>query len=300
MKKYYKKVSLKSKFLNFAFKFTNAKKNYLTEENTKKFIGKYQKEKKKYDLFDKYDFVEEDFPGRKVYSFNGTINDNKGKILIYIHGGSFVEEAISYQLEFAMLIALSTNSTLVVPRYKLIPDGTYKDLYSLMDDVYEKVLFNTDDIEFLGDSSGGGFILAYSMYLRDKNFVLPNNLLMLTPWVDLTMKNKELLKSIKYDNMSGIEGNRYCGKLWANKLDTEDPLVSPIYGYFEGLPKMTIATGSFDILRPDCMRLASILDDEGIEYNYIEYKNQGHDFGCYPTKEGNMLIEDFSKIINNK
>ena len=30
--------------------------------------------------------------------------------------------------------------------------------------------------------------------------------------------------------MSGIEGNRYCGKLWANKLDTEDAENAVIYG----------------------------------------------------------------------
>lgn len=300
MRKYYDKVSLKSKFLNTLFKFTDAKKNYLTEENTKKFIEKYKTIKENYHEFEKLGFNKEIISDLEVYTYNGTISKSTGRILLYIHGGSFLEEAISYQLEFAMKIALNTNSTLVVPRYSLIPDGNYKIMYNFIDKVYEKIFTEVDDINFLGDSSGGGFILAYAMYLRDKKLMLPKNLLMLSPWVDLSMDNPELLESIKYDNMSGLEGNRYCGRLWANGEDIRDSKISPLFGKFKNLPKITIATGSFDILKPDCIKLANKLEESHVEYNYIEYKNQGHDFGCYPTKEGKMLIEDFSNIINDK
>ena len=150
----------------------------------------------------------------------------------------------------------------------------------------------------LGDSSGG-FVLAYAMYLRDNQKVLPKNVLLLSPWVDLSMDNPELLESVKLDNMCGLEGNKFCGKLWADGLDIKNPLISSLYGDFNKLPKITIATGTFDILRPDCIRLSKKLDEQGIEHNFIEYKNQGHDFGCYPTFEGKLLIEDFAKIIND-
>ena len=300
MRKYYDKVSLKSRLLNILFKFTDAKKNYLTEENTKKFIEKYKTLKESYNEFEKLGFEKEVISKLEVYTYNGTLSKNTGKVLLYIHGGSFLEEAISYQLEFAMKIASNTNSTLIVPRYSLIPEGNYKKMYDFIDEVYEKIIKSTDVINFVGDSSGGGFILAYAMYLRDKKSILPKNLLMLSPWVDLSMDNPELLESIKYDNMSGLEGNRYCGKLWADGENVKDAKISPLFGTFENLPKITIATGSFDILKPDCIKLANKLEDSNVEYNYIEYKRQGHDFGCYPTKEGELLIEDFSNIINDK
>ena len=65
------------------------------------------------------------------------------------------------------------------------------------------------------------------------------------------------------------------------------------------LSKITIITGEKDILRPDCIKLSKKLADINIEHNYIEYKGQGHDFGAYPTKEGNMVITDIVNIINS-
>lgn len=298
MKKYYNSVSLYSKFINFSFKFTNAKKNYLTEENAKKFINNYQHTKKNYNKYDKCKLIKYNIETYEVYFYNGSIDELKDKIILYIHGGSFVEEAISYQIEFAKKIAKKTNSTLIIPRYQLIPEGNYKTMYKLIDNIYNKIKQTNREIHFLGDSSGGGFVLSYAMYLRDKNDILPKNILMLSPWIDLSMENEELKESEKLDNMSGLAGNKYCGKLWADDLNIKDAKISPIYGDLTKLPKLTIATGSYDILKPDCLRLCKILDENEIDYNYIEYKNQGHDFGMYPTKEGNLLIDDFSNIIN--
>ena len=235
----------------------------------------------------------------EIYSYNGTIENNTGKFLVYIHGGSFVEEAIDYQIKFAIRIAEKTQSTLIMPRYKLIPNANYNDLYELMNNLYNKILStNCDEINFLGDSSGGGFILAYSMFLRDNNKRLPKNILMLSPWVDLAMENEELRRAEKLDKMCSIDGNVYCGKIWASNLDVNDSRISPINGDLNNLPLITIATGGYDVLRPDCLRLDKMLTKANIEHNYIEYAKQGHDFGCYPTKEGKLLINDFIEIIN--
>lgn len=300
MKKYYDKVSFKSKFVNYMFKFTGAKKNYLTEDNIKKFINKYIKTVSSYTLLDNMCSKKEKIGDNYVYFYNGDFENPKGKFLIYIHGGSFLEEAIDYQINFAKKIAELTNSTLIIPRYTLVPDGNYKKLYSLMDSIYEMVVDTDLEFNLLGDSSGGGFVLAYSMKLRDDEIKLPKNIMMLSPWLDLSMENSELLESVKLDNLSGIDGNIYCGKLWADGLDVKNSIISPMYGKFNNLSKITIATGGYDILRPDCVKFSKLLDNENIDYNYIEYKNQGHDFGCYPTKEGELLITDFSKIINGE
>lgn len=300
MKKIYKKVSVFSRFINIGFKFTDAKKNYESASSVKKFIRAYQNKVKKYNLYNEMGFSEEKIGEDYIYTYNGTLEKNTGRILLYIHGGSFVEEAISYQLKFAIEIALKTQSTLIVPRYKLIPNGNYKNLYSFINNVYDCITNATNDFNFLGDSSGGGFILAYSMYLRDQNKLLPKNLLMLSPWLDLSMENPELIKMCKKDNLSNIGGNQYCGKLWADDLDVKNPLVSPIYGSFNNLPKITLMTGSYDIMKPECLRLGRILDAQTIDYNYIEYKFQGHDFACYPTKEGKLSIQDMVDIVNGE
>lgn len=298
MKKIYNKISLRSRLINFLFNFTNSKKIFSDENETKKYIERLSKSNSEYNLPEKMGMKLEK-NSLKVYSYNGSLENNNGKILLYIHGGSYIEEAIGYQIKFAMKIAKKTNSTLIMPIYTLAPQGNYKTMYKLIDELYEKILSKTNNINFLGDSAGGGFILSYAMYLKNKNNFQPINIVMMSPWVDISMTNPELKKAEKKDPMSGIAGNQYVGKLWADDLDVKNFLVSPIYGKFSNLGKITIITGEKDILKPDCIKLSKILEDNKIEHNYIEYKGQGHDFGAYPTKEGNMVIEDIANIINN-
>ncbi|MBP3461413.1 MAG: alpha/beta hydrolase [Bacilli bacterium] len=299
MKKFYNKISLRSRLINFLFNFTSSKKIFSDENETKKYIESLSKLNNKYNLPKKMGMKLENYSYMKVYTYNGTFDKPKNKLLLYIHGGSYIEEAIDYQIKFAMKIAKKTNSTLIMPIYPLAPKGNYKTMYKLIDELYEKMLSKTNNINFLGDSAGGGFILSYAMYLRNKNNFQPTNIIMMSPWVDISMSNPELKKSEKKDPMSGIAGNQYAGKLWADDLDVKNFLVSPIYGEFNDLGKITIITGEKDILKPDCIKLSKILEDNKIEHNYIEYKGQGHDFGAYPTKEGNMVIEDIANIINN-
>lgn len=44
-----------------------------------------------------------------------------------------------------------------------------------------------ENIIIMGDSAGGGLSLALCMYLRDEGYKLPAGLVLMSPWVDLTM-----------------------------------------------------------------------------------------------------------------
>lgn len=44
-----------------------------------------------------------------------------------------------------------------------------------------------ENIIIAGDSAGGGLSLALCMYLRDEGYQLPAGLILMSPWVDLTM-----------------------------------------------------------------------------------------------------------------
>lgn len=300
MIKYYDKVSLWSKLVNKSFIFTGSKEIFASEENTKKYIEKITKKYKNYNVPSKLGLKLEDYSGMEVYSYNGLLKNLNKKIILYIHGGSYIEEAGSFQIKFAMKIAEKTDSILIFPRYPLAPSGNYKTMYKLIDELYKKLAESNQTINFLGDSAGGGFILSYAMFLREKGLLQPRHILMLSPWLDISLSNPDLIESEKLDYMSSIKGNQYAGELWAADLDIKNYLVSPFYGEFNNLGEMTIITGERDLLKPDCLLLSKKLNELSIEHNYIEYKGQGHDFGAYPTKEGNMVIKDIANIVNGE
>ena len=298
MEKYYNKISLWSKILNFSFKFTNAKKNSDTVEGAKKYIKRLSKKQRNSRMPEKLKLVKETVNGISVYCYRGTIDD-RNKKLLYVHGGSFIEEANYFQLKFAMKIADKTNSTLIFPIYPLAPKGTYRDIYPLMENIYTRLLKTGKDINFLGDSAGGGFVLSFGMYLRDKKIPLPSNIITMSPWLDISLSNPKTYEDANNDYMCGVDGTRYCGELWADGLDLKDPLVSPMFGDVRNLSKITIVTGGKEIFTTDCLMFSKKLKENFVDHNFIMYEGQGHDFGAYPTKEGKMVIDDISKIINN-
>ena len=296
MNKINNKISFSSIFLNCILKKVNYKKNFLNIENTKKHIQKTNTID--YDLPKKMGFSKEKFEGMDVYSYNGRISDNKKKLL-YVHGGAYIENAIYFQLKFVMKIAKKTNLTLIFPVYPLAPKNDYRLTYDLMEKLYYLLTKNNNEINIIGDSAGGGFILSFSMYLRDKGITQPKNIVMLSPWLDISLSNPEIKKYEKKDLILSIDGCKYAGELWKGKLSNNNFLVSPLYGNYDNLGKITIIVGGNELLKPDINILKNKLDDLKINYNYFEYYKQCHNFAIYPTKEAKDVINNMSSIIKN-
>ena len=64
--------------------------------------------------------------------------------------------------------------------------------------------------------------LGFSMSLRDHKISQPNKLILLAPWLDITMENPEILKVDKKDKILSIEGLQLAGKGYSGQLDTSN------------------------------------------------------------------------------
>lgn len=295
MEKIQDKISIKSKIINKLLIFTGYKFRYSNEERVKKYINKHHNEKYKLPL--KIGLFKEDVKYIDLFSYNGGIKNSKDIILLYIHGGSYIEEAIYLQIKFVKKIADKINATLLMPIYETAPKGNYKIFEKSMDKLYNNLLELKKKIVIVGDSAGGGLSLSYTMKIRDERKPLPSNLILFSPWLDITFSNPEVDFQSKLDNICSIEGNLYCGKIWADNIDVNDFRVSPINGNFKNLPRITIITGEYDICKPDCVKLKNMLKESNISYDYIEYAGQCHNFEIYPTKESNEIFNDVINII---
>lgn len=298
MREIYTKQSLWSKILNNIFIFTNSKKNSSSEEEAKRFISRVSK--KKYNLKNLKNFTLDLIDSEKVYTFNGSLNQKNSRIILYVHGGNFVERANKHQLSFAKKIAIQTNSILVFPFYELLPEGNYKKMNELLSLVYKRILLTEPkEIIFLGDSAGGGSVLSFAMQLRNVRIFQPSNIILLSPWLDLSMSNPQLYNDAKKDKMNDVDGIRYEGFLWSAGDDVYNPIISPMYGSFENLGKISLIFGGQRILSSECMKFDEILNNAKIDHNFLFYKNEGHDFAAYPTREGRKAIKEIADIINN-
>jgi acetyl esterase/lipase len=63
----------------------------------------------------------------------------------------------------------------------------------------DSLKISPDNIIVMGDSAGGSLAIALSMYLRDNGYGLPRALVVMSPWVDMTMSCGSWDENSKYD-----------------------------------------------------------------------------------------------------
>lgn len=267
--------------LDFVIRTMGPKKSFSDEKKFNKILEKRKKmsEYKIPKLKYKSTIIKKEFNGCDVYHFS----NNSDKVAIYLHGGAYVGEASIFHPIFVDEIAYESGIDIYFPIYPLAPNYTYKDAYELLFNLYDSLM--DKEIILMGDSAGGGLALSFSLYLKELNLKLPYKLILISPWVDISMCNEELKKYEDNDPMLSIYGLVESGKLWAFELDVKDYKVSPLYGDLSGLPETILFTGSKELVYPDICLFYDKLKENGVSCKLIIGDNMGHIYPLYPIKE---------------
>src|SRR5690625_929597 len=118
-----------------------------------------------------------------------------------------------------------------------------------------------------------------------------------SPWLDISLGHKVIRKYEKKDPMLNVDNLRKIGGMWAGGSPPGSYQLSPMYGSFEGLGRISIFIGTREICFPDAAKLSHILNSEGIEHNYFEYNWMNHNFPLYPIKEGAASRAQIAELI---
>lgn len=225
-----------------------------------------------------------------------TFNDveDAERMVIYIHGGAYVNEIRMPHISFCDRLAKKINACVFSPIYPLAPNHTYEESYEIVEKLYNHLLTTEKPIIIMGDSAGGGFTAAFCEYLAVKDMPQPENIILISPWVDISMSGD--YDDVEYDPMLGIDGARELGKAWAGDLDTKDYKVSPLFGEVDKLPKTTIFVGTHEIIYPDIVKFYNKLHDNGVDAQLIVGEKMNHVYPLYPivpeSKEAfNQIVE---------
>jgi acetyl esterase/lipase len=244
-------------------------------------------------------FTQTKFKERSFWTISPK-NNKSEKVILYLHGGAYINNIIKFQWDMMEEIARKTNSKIVVPDYPLSPEYTYEDVYSFIESVYNDLLTQTksENIIFLGDSAGGGLSLGLAQKLQKEKKTGPSQIILISPWLDVTMSDPEVQKIDPLDKLLSIKGLVWAGKVYAGKQSTQDPFISPIYGDTKGLGKISIFIGTHDVLLSDSMRLKKHLEMNKISFNYFEYPKMFH---VWPVligmSEADTAIDQISNLI---
>ncbi|TFV55252.1 steryl acetyl hydrolase [Geodermatophilus sp. DF01-2] len=206
---------------------------------------------------------------------------------VYLHGGAYIAPVAPQH--WTLVGALADAGVRVeVPLYGLAPEHTHRAAYPFATAVYRQLLDQVDAaaVTLTGDSAGGGLALGLAQTLADAGLPQPRRLVLLSPWLDLTLGHPDLPAVEARDPWLSRAGLLEAGHAWAGGDDPTDPRLSPGNGPLAGLAPVHVYVGTRELCLPDALRLRDRGAAEGAHVEVTVCEGAVHDYPLVPAPEG--------------
>ena len=245
---------------------------------------------------DEYNISEEEVENRPVYTITPKKGSTNDLVIMYVHGGSYVGDLEKEHWKTCSDIINQLGCTIIVPDYPLTPKYNYKDTINMMEVLYKKIIENIEPTNFvvMGDSAGGGLSLALLEKVGEENIQMPNQTILISPWLDVRMNNPEIEEVEPNDPELNKSALKIAGENYAGKDGIDSYLVNPIDGPLDKLKNVSIFTGTNDILNPDVKILEERAKSVGTTINVYETEGATHVWLLYKYKdeENDPLVQE--------
>jgi monoterpene epsilon-lactone hydrolase len=217
---------------------------------------------------------------------------------VYLHGGAYISE-ISPQ-HWALISQLADAGVRVeVPSYGLAPQYTYRDAYPFLTAVYRQLLADVDAsaVTLVGDSAGGGLALGFAQTLLGTDLPQPRRLVLISPWLDLTLSHPDLPAVELRDPWLSSVGLAEAARSWAGGDDPTDPRLSPGNGPLAGLAPVDVYVGTREICLPDVLQLQDRGATEDVKLQVTVCEGAVHVYPLVPAPEGRTAAREIVASI---
>lgn len=208
----------------------------------------------------------------------------QGKVLLFIHGGGWVNESVETYERICMQMAISTNQLVMAVEYTRAPEhkfpGPLMDCYAVAEALYAGEVLKKvkpKDITIVGDSAGGNLTAALTLMARDRGSFHPERQILIYPalWNDYTENSP--FASVKENGtdylLTAEKMETYLNMYQTKPEDRQSTYFAPLLeDDLEGLPRTLILTAQFDPLRDEGEEFARRLKAAG---NQVEVRRIG-------------------------
>ena len=177
--------------------------------------------------------------------------------LLYLHGGAWCLHLPRIYARFATILSDLTGMRVLLPDYRLAPEHKFP---AGVDDCFAVYRWLLDQghrerpFVLAGDSAGGSLSLVTMMRARDALLPLPDCAVLLSPSTDITLAGPSWQYNSKVDPMFSLEAGPLLANIYCPGQDHGNPLLSPLFGNWNGLPPLLFHAGSTEMLLDDSVR----------------------------------------------
>ncbi|ANF80740.1 esterase [Acinetobacter sp. NCu2D-2] len=211
--------------------------------------------------------------------------DEATQLIFHIHGGAFFLGSLNTHRAFLTQIAARTQIQVLHVDYPLSPESTYPDALDALFDVYEALLAQgvlAKDIILSGDSCGANLALALALKIQKQQRPQVSGLILMSPFLDLTLSSPSLRYNSKHDALLSIEALEAGIDYYVpSSIQRDDPEVSPYFADLAGLPPIHIQVGSKEILLDDAQRFKEKAEQAKVKVEFKLYTGMWHNFQMF-------------------
>lgn len=224
----------------------------------------------------------------------------KKYVILYCHGGGYSTGSSVYARTLTTKLAMSTSMDVLSFNYRLAPENPYpaatEDAMKVWD--YLMLLgYGARDIIIAGDSAGGNLALSLVLKLKEQKRLLPRGLVLMSPWTDLTSKGQSYISKAGIDPILNAAYLQQMIENYAKDCDLTEPMISPLYGEFEGFPPTYIQVGNNEILLDDSMQLYKKMLKANVSVKIDVFKGMWHVFQMSPFRTAYDAMDKNAEFI---
>lgn len=208
-------------------------------------------------------------------------NTLPGVAVLHLHGGWFNLGSAAAYRHLVGHIARSTGAAAFVPDYRLAPEYPFpaaiEDARASLGGLAKRGI---DRIAVTGDSAGGTLALSLLALVAAEptTAVAPVGAVVLSPITDLALTGSSWQSRADADPyfVKGQAESLLHGYLHGH--DPKDPVASPLYGNFLGLPPLRVQAGDDEVLLDDSVRFVERAVAAGIDARLDVWEGMPHGF----------------------
>jgi acetyl esterase/lipase len=229
--------------------------------------------------------------------------------LLYIHGGGWTAGGLDSHRPLSARISAATGCAVLAVDYRLAPEHPFP---AGLDDciaTYRWLRENGPNgaaparsLFVAGDSAGGNLTLVLLLASKQRGLPLPNAAVPISPATDFLGQGESWRTREEREPIirGGADGIRMLSQVYLQgRAKPEDPLASPLYGDFRGLPPLLFHVGDAEVLLDDSTRAAEKAKQAAVDVTLEVWPDMPHVWHAFAPflPEASQAIERIGAFV---
>jgi acetyl esterase/lipase len=220
--------------------------------------------------------------------------------ILYLHGGAWCMHLPGIFRRHATRLSAMTGMRVLLPEYRLAPEHPFPAGIDDCFAVYRWLLdqgYAERPLAIAGDSAGGSLSLVTLMRARDAMLPMPGCAALLSPSTDATISAPSAKYNAEADPMFSPAAMGLLADIYCPGQDLGNPLLSPLFGNWNGLPPLLFHVGSTEMILDDSVRAHDRARQAGVDAQievFVDMPHVFHVFEWMPeSRVGMQAVADF-------